>query len=175
MTYHSFTNPWILLHKLQQRYLNIPDSIPTAEKNQIELRICIVLKYWIETRVFDFDNQILQELSSFVEDHVAVHNEVMASRLLNTLQNKMESYQQIFESSTLKTFAPNLVELYLENSITQSSLISDFSSTTIAEQLSLMDCDMFKKIEVFYFFFLSSKGFYQIKKFYFQYFKYLSE
>ena len=40
------------------------------------------------------------------------------------------------------------MENYLEHSITQASLIHDFSAEIIAQHLSLVDCEMLKKIEV---------------------------
>ena len=55
MTYQAFTNPWNLFTKLKERY-SVPSDIP--EITQIQLRVCIVLKYWMETRIFDFDEQV---------------------------------------------------------------------------------------------------------------------
>jgi len=147
MTYQSFTDPATLLAKLKERFKDIPEDISASERSQVELRVCVVLKYWIETRVFDFDSQLLHQLREFLQGPVAKQNSEMANRLVSTLDNTLESYQQKFESLVLLEFSGELVDIYLKKSVTQYFILNNFSAVAIAEQLSLMDCDMLKKIE----------------------------
>ena len=89
MTYRAFTTPWKLLHKLKQRFEDIPDAISDGERSQIELRVCIVLKYWIETKYMDFDSQLLKTMREFLNGSVTIRNSEMATRLLSTLEQKV--------------------------------------------------------------------------------------
>lgn len=48
----------------------------------------------------------------------------------------------------LRAFTPSLVQLYYTNAVTQISLLNDFSPVTIAQQLSLVDLEVFHNLEV---------------------------
>ena len=147
MTYRSFTSPWRLLRKLRERFEDIPEDRPDAERAQIQLRTCIVLKYWMETRFFDFDDQLLVQLESFLKEVIAPVNEEMASRLMKTLESNIENFHQIFESESLITFTPQLVEKYFNRKVTQAALFMGFPASVIAEQLTIVDCEMFRNVE----------------------------
>lgn len=66
MTYQSFTSAWVVLDKLMQRwgklhidtvrYEGPPTKIDDTELLKIKLRVCVVLKYWIENQFHDFDD-----------------------------------------------------------------------------------------------------------------------
>ena len=48
-TYQSFTSPCQLLSKLKQRFF-YPASISPQRGSAIQMRVCVVLKYWVQVR-----------------------------------------------------------------------------------------------------------------------------
>ena len=57
-TYRSFTSPEKLFSKLVQRY-NVPISKNVqVDQRQVKVRVAIILKYWFETQIRDFDDMV---------------------------------------------------------------------------------------------------------------------
>ncbi len=50
-TYQSFTTPAKLFEKLLQRYNVRRDRVDAGRVKAIQLRVCVVLKYWVENQV----------------------------------------------------------------------------------------------------------------------------
>ena len=61
-TYMSFSNPWELFTKLKDRYEVPPEKLkelqPYGGAAAVQIRVCVVLKYWVQTRFNDFDKQV---------------------------------------------------------------------------------------------------------------------
>ena len=66
-TYRSFTTPIIFLKKLIQRY-RVPSHYSSEHQLNIQLRICNILKHWIDTQPNDFDDSLISEFLSFIEE-----------------------------------------------------------------------------------------------------------
>lgn len=92
-TYPSFTTPRKLFHKLRERYY-VPASAglplyahrsPLCDivscfvelsnvecdrerVERIQFRVCVVLKHWLERQLFDFDQDLIAELSVFIDE-----------------------------------------------------------------------------------------------------------
>ena len=49
-TYQSFTTPTQLLSKLKQRFF-YPSSIAPQRGSAIQMRVCVVLKHWVQVRL----------------------------------------------------------------------------------------------------------------------------
>lgn len=97
LTYRSFTTPEILLKKIIERY-HVPRPVNAAfedfERNikrPIQLRVCNVLKQWIEKHSSDFlegeslapwANQVIR----FIRDVLAPDDTKLAKQLLNTME-----------------------------------------------------------------------------------------
>jgi hypothetical protein len=88
-TYQSFTTPYKLLEKLKQRYFyhivfflisryNAPEKIDKDPKviRQIQLRVSIVLKYWVENQFKELDDDLITDLSDFFNQFAAFHGGV---------------------------------------------------------------------------------------------------
>lgn len=60
-TYQSFTTPAELFNKLMERY-DVPSGMDVKLRQQIRLRVAIVVKHWVENQFADFDQTIITRL-----------------------------------------------------------------------------------------------------------------
>ena len=67
LTYRSFTTPDFLLHKLIERY-NVPDRLEADQKQLVQMRVCVVMKLWVEKFNSDEERQLLPELNHFIDE-----------------------------------------------------------------------------------------------------------
>lgn len=143
ITYQSFTTPWKLFEKLEQRYH--PPSDMTAEQVQtIRVRVGITLKYWVENQFLDFDLDMVQKLEEFVEKTMpGAGQESLATMLKGQIKKQLEIRQSI-RSPTVNPDEAYLV-LAGTNSLTQIFL--NYSEEEFAQQLTMIDCDFFRSIE----------------------------
>jgi hypothetical protein len=66
---------------------------------KIQFRVCVVLKHWLEHQLFDFDKDLITELSEFI-DQLAQHS------------NKVRSHSALFLFFfSLSLFRPPLLTL----------------------------------------------------------------
>jgi len=144
-TYRSFTNPWTLLEKLKQRF-NVPNTTNRSKENivAIQLRVAIVLKYWVENQVDDFDDELVLYLQQFIGYLCTQEASAKtAEALLKLLEDKIRDR----EMSTILWFQePEPVEIP-EEGLCLSDLFLVLPAQDIAEQLTLIDFDIFKNIK----------------------------
>lgn len=111
-TYQSFTTPAKLFDKLLQRYLshfvsslflahlrtlahvnsryNVrTDRVDASRTKAIQLRVCVVLKYWVENQFFDFDEELIQQIFDFVGGTLQQNNADLAGMVAKELQNRV--------------------------------------------------------------------------------------
>jgi len=91
-TYRSFTSPRKLFSKLLERF-EAPE-VALADRSRataIQWRVAVVIKHWVETQFYDFDDDLIKELFRFVEKTLynAGHT-AMATALHDRLSNKAE-------------------------------------------------------------------------------------
>ena len=85
-TYPTFTTTELLLKKCLERY-NVPKTYIAEEKMQIQLRVCIVFKYWIENKIKDFDDVVIAQFNDFVET-LKCDGHMDAAKMLKTTIDK---------------------------------------------------------------------------------------
>ena len=90
-TYRSFTSPDILLQKIIQRY-NVPDEFG-QKRLMIQLRCANFLKQWVETSFADFDENFINELSSFVQE---LNKEKSLSKFVNAISSSISKVCFLF-------------------------------------------------------------------------------
>lgn len=82
-THHSFTTSLALFHKLKTRF-SVPPSVETQKAQAIQLRVGVVLKFWIQVRIF---SPGLGELSS-VYSHGGKTNRINLLTLTKNFKTK---------------------------------------------------------------------------------------
>lgn len=88
-TYQSFTTPAKLFDKLLQRYNVRTDRVDASRLKAIQLRVCVVLKYWVENQFFDFDEELIQQIFDFVDGTLQQNNPDLANMVSKELQNRV--------------------------------------------------------------------------------------
>eukprot|EP01114_Cavostelium_apophysatum_P011471 TRINITY_DN2574_c0_g1_i1.p1 TRINITY_DN2574_c0_g1~~TRINITY_DN2574_c0_g1_i1.p1 ORF type:complete len:785 (-),score=212.30 TRINITY_DN2574_c0_g1_i1:43-2397(-) len=144
LTLQSFTTPWVVLDKLQQRY----ESRMTDENGQlrVKLRVCVVLKYWIENQFHDFDENLLPKLSNFIQQTIRKDPQTqmgeMSKRLESEMAKKMEERKvqrvaiEVAEPITIGAGMQSPAEMFL-----------NFNETDIAKQLTLVEFRIYSRIQ----------------------------
>eukprot|EP01090_Pellita_catalonica_P007974 TRINITY_DN1859_c0_g1_i1.p1 TRINITY_DN1859_c0_g1~~TRINITY_DN1859_c0_g1_i1.p1 ORF type:complete len:1124 (-),score=199.38 TRINITY_DN1859_c0_g1_i1:97-3090(-) len=141
-TYQSFTTPWVLFTKLKERY-TVPASVEKAVGQNIKLRVSIVLKYWVEKQFFDFDDDLVEHIFEFVDKTFPNDGlEKLAMQLSRELKKKIEDRTQANTSlfkppSSLKTEPKHIL-----------SFFASLSEVEVAKQLTLIDHELFCRIEM---------------------------
>jgi hypothetical protein len=90
-TYQSFTTPAKLLEKLIQRYQAPPDRIPKKTIVQIQLRVAVVVKYWVENQFKDFNDTLISKLYEFYDKRLGVDGHENLAKLLHKELDKKVS------------------------------------------------------------------------------------
>jgi hypothetical protein len=69
LTYRSFTTPEQLLKKLLERY-DVSDEVSDKSKGIIQMRVCVVLKRWVELFNDERETQLIGQLSDFIDEEI---------------------------------------------------------------------------------------------------------
>ena len=69
LTYRSFTTPDKLLKKLFERY-DVSDEVMEEAADVIRMRVCVVLKRWVERFNDEKETQLIGELSDFIDGQI---------------------------------------------------------------------------------------------------------
>lgn len=139
-TYRSFTTPQRLLKKLRERY-NVPSSagLPMERVERIQFRVCVVLKHWLEWQLFDFDKDLIAELSEFI-DQLSQHSNKTIRFTADALRRSCEiKSRQSRKIDILRELKPPAV-------LSFSKMFLELKSVEVAEQMTLIDFNMFKSI-----------------------------
>lgn len=114
-TYQSFTTPWMLMDKLMERFAGPPPNTVTVDENTlltIRLRVCVILKHWIDKQFFDLDKSLIDTLEHFVKKELCSKEGALAEmgkRLSNSLDQFLEElnktkFQNLSESINIMVF-----------------------------------------------------------------------
>eukprot|EP00026_Physarum_polycephalum_P009956 Phypoly_transcript_10097.p1 GENE.Phypoly_transcript_10097~~Phypoly_transcript_10097.p1 ORF type:complete len:431 (-),score=72.76 Phypoly_transcript_10097:49-1284(-) len=139
-TYRSFCDPEILLHKIMQRF-EVPEA-ESANELPIQLRVCNVLRQWVEYQFFDFDKQLLETLVTFIDTKLINHKsyKAFATSILNTIQAKQTDSGMRVISNDLRNDSKGI-------QLTPSRLLFVFDEEEIAKQLTLIDFSIYSAIQ----------------------------
>eukprot|EP00026_Physarum_polycephalum_P001130 Phypoly_transcript_01131.p1 GENE.Phypoly_transcript_01131~~Phypoly_transcript_01131.p1 ORF type:complete len:1170 (+),score=184.24 Phypoly_transcript_01131:39-3548(+) len=142
-TYQSFTTPWKVLEKLMQRY-TAKGKIDEKRVPPIQLRVCVVLKYWIENQCADFDSTLIKALNTFFSETLPKdgHNE-LAKQLSKQLATKVEELSVKKKAMTADPFSA----LQVQEKMSPADLFMALNESELARQFTLIDFALFKKIQ----------------------------
>ena len=141
-TYRSFASPSRLLEKLIQRY-NAPTTISQQEKENLRLRVGVVIKYWVENQFIDFDDNLVASLTKFIDTTLKkqqhdlselLHKQV--AKLDEARKNKITIFQKPPTNLTTPPGQYNPSELFFQ-----------MSTDEIARQITIIDWSIFSAIE----------------------------
>ncbi|XP_015593863.1 guanine nucleotide-releasing factor 2 isoform X2 [Cephus cinctus] len=137
-TYRTFMSPLELirkLHRRHQRFSCVPDVVKQrAAREAFSLLVRVVS----DLTMSDLDDVLLQTLMGFVQQLVCSGDLTMAKALRVKILEKHSMKQHQAAQPILSS---------LSVSTKQASLL-DFKSEQIAEQMTLLDADLFMKIEI---------------------------
>ncbi|XP_043475353.1 guanine nucleotide-releasing factor 2 isoform X2 [Leptopilina heterotoma] len=137
-TYRTFMLPLDLIKKLHRRHQRFSCSPDVAKQRAAREAFSLLVRVVSDLTIYDLDDKLLQTLMEFVQQLVCSGDLTMAKALrVKILEKhtakKMQSTQPILSSLSVST--------------KQASLL-DFKSEQIAEQMTLLDADLFMKIEI---------------------------
>ena len=154
LTYRSFTTPEILLEKLMQRYavpipegVNMPDFLKNVQQ-PIRLRVCNVIKQWVERYFFDFNDSLISKLNSFLDMDVAIDMTNMAKIIRNAIEKQRRMAVYSDEETLLLTLKTPPPEAKVPRNIFSPQLQwVDIDEEEIARQLTLIEFKSYTAIK----------------------------
>ncbi|PRP81071.1 Ras guanine nucleotide exchange factor [Planoprotostelium fungivorum] len=144
-TYRSFATPSELLDMLKQRYTEFDPEMDEKRMRAIQLRVAVVLKYWIENSLNDFDTHLMGVLEDFLRSIGEGGLKSVAQDLLKYVRRKQAEREQ----QTKQHIVDLTVEIQQvpEQGISLIDLILETKTHILAEQLTMVDCDHYYQIE----------------------------
>eukprot|EP01117_Protostelium_nocturnum_P007328 TRINITY_DN2622_c0_g1_i1.p1 TRINITY_DN2622_c0_g1~~TRINITY_DN2622_c0_g1_i1.p1 ORF type:complete len:1183 (-),score=324.64 TRINITY_DN2622_c0_g1_i1:2249-5797(-) len=145
ITYQSFTTPYTLLEKLEQRYRGPPKDCPPIDNQmllKIKMRVCVVLKIWIELQFDDFDPQLSRKLQLFISDVIGKDPQMgeMAKRLHSQIEAKKSAIR--IERAEINS------EIRIpEKDLCPVDLFYSKGEAEIARSLTMLEFALFKRIK----------------------------
>eukprot|EP01113_Clastostelium_recurvatum_P031889 TRINITY_DN4032_c0_g1_i8.p1 TRINITY_DN4032_c0_g1~~TRINITY_DN4032_c0_g1_i8.p1 ORF type:complete len:1665 (+),score=458.48 TRINITY_DN4032_c0_g1_i8:252-5246(+) len=144
-TYQSFTTPPELIAKLIQRYAIPTGRVDEKRVRPIRMRVCIVIKYWIENQFADFDQDIITKLQDFIEG-VLIRDgyKDLGTSLLKVLGSKVNEVTA--KRKAMQVTALDFLQMQ-EAKMSPSTLFMTLNVSDIAQQLTIIEFDLFCRIQ----------------------------
>eukprot|EP01094_Clydonella_sp_ATCC50884_P028908 TRINITY_DN8841_c0_g1_i1.p1 TRINITY_DN8841_c0_g1~~TRINITY_DN8841_c0_g1_i1.p1 ORF type:complete len:588 (+),score=266.36 TRINITY_DN8841_c0_g1_i1:205-1764(+) len=139
-SYRTITNPGQLLLKLAERF-QVPPSISSSSRAAIQNEVVEVLAMWLLDPI-DFDPSMMMWIEEFAGVVVEKENAALAERLRSAAK---DSEKKTWPAAAY--FFAKPVKLASSYSLTPADLCMSSSPKDIAQQLTLIDFDVFRRIE----------------------------
>ncbi|EFA85873.1 Ras guanine nucleotide exchange factor [Heterostelium album PN500] len=144
LTYRSFTTPIELMDMLIKSY-NITDdsSMPSAQLDKkrriVRLRVANVIKMWLDKHFHDFsdDAALVAKVDHFINNHINIDLEGIGRNLKKLLNNERMAPIPVFNEDPPAVIAPKV----------RDPNFIDLDTTEIARQLTLIESELYRKIE----------------------------
>ena len=143
MTYQSFATPERLLEKLCERFA-VPARVPAAEAHNVQMRVCKVMKKWMETYPADFDERLRVRMRAFIDAAQAQTSPFVA--LVDGAFRRMlasKNAPRVVRTGALRE--PVLPADFLAHAWDAHSLLA-LSEEELARQLTVLDARTFAQI-----------------------------
>jgi len=135
------------LEKLIQRY-NVPASDHAGrvygenQRKPIQLRVCNVLKNWVEKHFSDFTDATLQRLNQFIDSTLSRENVNLAKTLRNAISKQTDG------APKLQTNPSPMPEPKVPKTVFSHSLsVAEIDDEEVARQMTLVDYELFAAIQ----------------------------
>jgi len=143
MTYQSFATPEKLMQKLCERF-DVPEGKPENVRTNIQMRVCKVLKKWIETYPNDFDERTRSRVRMFID-----HGKQQGSSFVPLVENSFNGLLAESKKQVIVTGEPPLPILphdFFTQQWTWKTLL-DLDEEEIARQLTILDWKSYVQIK----------------------------
>ncbi|KAL0275534.1 UNVERIFIED_CONTAM: hypothetical protein PYX00_003356 [Menopon gallinae] len=138
-TYRTFMTPLELIQKLCYRYEKFSNSQDSQKQRASRESFALLVRVVSDLTLSDLEQVVLQTLMEFVQQLLCRGDLTMAKALRVIMLKKYEA----------KKFYLTMNSLLPSHSIsTRQSVLLDFKSEQIAEQMTLLDAELFLKIEI---------------------------
>ncbi|EGG20928.1 Ras guanine nucleotide exchange factor [Cavenderia fasciculata] len=145
-TYQSFASPNLLFTKLVERY-TVPEWYTTNKQKitTIQQRVIVVLKYWIVNQSSDFDQELVDQIYYFIDNTLISDGYAELSKALREMLSKLLEDRDV--KLELLFQMPPRIQFQEDSILSPIELFFECSPQSIAQQLSLIDFEIFKDIE----------------------------
>ncbi|XP_019908294.2 rap guanine nucleotide exchange factor 1 isoform X4 [Esox lucius] len=140
-TYRTFITPEDLIKKLHYRYTRFCHSPDTFKKRVSKNTFFVLVRVVDELCLVEMTEDILKQLMDLVFRLVCNGELSLARVLRNNILDKVEQRKQLRYTHSLKPLAARGVAA-------RPGTLHDFRSHEIADQLTLLDAELFYKIEI---------------------------
>jgi len=130
------------MEKLKQRY-QVPKTLEKRKTIAIQVRVIIAIKYWLETQIQDFDEDLVVELQHFLDSTGKDGHTDMSNSLKKLLVNQIGGLEQ---RTRLMLNIPPKIPIP-DNGLSFLDLILMADPLTIAQQLTLIDFGIYSRIK----------------------------
>ncbi|KAL0126905.1 hypothetical protein PUN28_005330 [Cardiocondyla obscurior] len=137
-TYRTFIQPLELIRKLHKRHQRFSCSPDVVKQRAAREAFSLLVRVVSDLTISDLDDILLQTLMEFVQQLVCSGDLTMAKALR----------VKILEKHTMKQLQAAQPILSSLSVTTKQASLLDFKSEQIAEQMTLLDADLFMKIEI---------------------------
>ncbi|XP_025988207.1 guanine nucleotide-releasing factor 2 isoform X9 [Solenopsis invicta] len=137
-TYRTFIQPLELIRKLHRRHQRFSCSPDVIKQRAAREAFSLLVRVVSDLTISDLDDILLQTLMEFVQQLVCSGDLTMAKALR----------VKILEKHTMKQLQAAQPILSSLSVTTKQASLLDFKSEQIAEQMTLLDADLFMKIEI---------------------------
>jgi hypothetical protein len=142
-TYQSFTTPDDLFKKLMERY-DVPSGMDAKLRQQIRLRVAIVVKHWVEHQFADFDQNIITRLYDLCK-RLESDGQVPMSQALYKLIHKKDD-ARLAKLKSFLSVPPTDLQIP-SGYVNPGELFMMYDPQDIAEQMTIIDFSWFADIE----------------------------
>ncbi|KAM9475372.1 rap guanine nucleotide exchange factor 1 isoform 1-T1 [Clarias gariepinus] len=140
-TYRTFLTPEELIKKLHYRYTRFSHSSDTIKKRVSKNTFFVLVRVVDELCLVELTEDILKHLMDLVVSLVCSGELSLARVLRKNVLDKVEQKKLLNYTNSLKTLAGRSVAA-------RPGTLHDFRSHEIADQLTLLDAELFYKIEI---------------------------
>ncbi|XP_072537588.1 rap guanine nucleotide exchange factor 1 isoform X3 [Salminus brasiliensis] len=140
-TYRTFLTPEDLIKKLHHRYTRFSHSSDNVKKRVSKNTFFVLVRVVDELCLVELTEDILKQLMELVFSLVCNGELSLARVLRKNILDKVEQKKLLNYTNSLKTLAARGVAA-------RPGTLHDFRSHEIADQLTLLDAELFYKIEI---------------------------